>query len=69
MGQVDIGNFHGEQRIDGLVIGYDYNQQQWIDTSPACPVCAGESYPLGKLGSRVHYCCRACGMEFSEAQT
>ena len=35
----------------------------------ACPVCAGESYPLGKLGSRVHYCCRACGMEFSEAQT
>ena len=38
------------------------------DDAPVCPVCAGESYPLGKLGSRVHYCCRACGAEFSEVQ-
>lgn len=31
-----------------------------------CPVCSGPGLLLGELGSRVHYRCRNCGMDFSE---
>jgi tRNA(Ile2) C34 agmatinyltransferase TiaS len=34
---------------------------------PACPVCGGEGKPLGRLGRRVHFRCRDCGSDFSEA--
>lgn len=30
-----------------------------------CPLCAGPGISLGLLGSREHFSCRACGMEFS----
>lgn len=33
---------------------------------PVCPVCrCPECPPLGRLGSRTHYRCRGCGMDFS----
>lgn len=34
-----------------------------------CPVCGGEGESLGSLGGRVHYRCRACGMEYSRKGT
>ena len=34
--------------------------------SPACPMCSSPGVPLGKLGSRVHYRCRNCGIDFSQ---
>lgn len=30
-----------------------------------CPLCAGPGISLGLLGSREHFSCRNCGMEFS----
>lgn len=30
-----------------------------------CPVCDWLNEPMGQLGSRVHYRCRACGMDYS----
>jgi DNA-directed RNA polymerase subunit RPC12/RpoP len=35
------------------------------DEPVQCPVCPGEGVILGALGTRVHYRCRDCGMEFS----
>ena len=36
------------------------------EEGPACPVCeGGEGYLLGRLGSRVHFRCRDCGIEWS----
>lgn len=29
--------------------------------TPACPVCGDETLPLGTLGRRAHFRCRACG--------
>ena len=34
-----------------------------------CPMCGASNAPLGSLGSRVHYSCRACGMSFSHERT
>lgn len=31
---ISMGNFHGAQRKNGSIIGYDYTHQAWIDTSP-----------------------------------
>lgn len=30
-----------------------------------CPMCNGAPSVLGKLGSRIHYRCQACGWEWS----
>lgn len=30
-----------------------------------CPICDGEGVPLGELGNREHFRCRACGADFS----
>lgn len=30
-----------------------------------CPVCSGVCNVMGELGSRIHYRCRACGMDHS----
>lgn len=32
-----------------------------------CPYCGEVNEPLGKLGNRVHYRCRACGIEYSHS--
>lgn len=31
----------------------------------ACPVCGGGAGPLGRLGRRRHWLCRACGAQWS----
>lgn len=32
-----------------------------------CPICgSGTGLPLGRMGSRIHYRCVNCGMEYSE---
>jgi hypothetical protein len=34
---------------------------------PFCPACdSGESVYLGTLGTREHYSCRDCGMQYSQ---
>ena len=33
-----------------------------------CPLCAGPGISLGLLGSREHFSCRNCGMEFSRKE-
>jgi RecJ-like exonuclease len=33
----------------------------------SCPACGGTGQMIGKLGSRTHYRCRQCGMDFSHA--
>lgn len=33
-----------------------------------CPICRGPGIKLGKLGNRVHYRCRNCGMMWSRRQ-
>lgn len=33
--------------------------------SADCPICGTESEPLGLLGTRLHYSCRACGLMYS----
>lgn len=30
-----------------------------------CPVCNYSNEPMGTLGNRVHYRCRACGLMYS----
>jgi tRNA(Ile2) C34 agmatinyltransferase TiaS len=35
------------------------------DNLDFCPVCDAESAPMGQLGNRLHYRCRACGMMWS----
>jgi uncharacterized protein (DUF983 family) len=30
-----------------------------------CPICGGEGYLLGRLGSKFHCRCRDCGIEWS----
>ncbi len=37
-----------------------------LEATPACPACGGETYPLGALGRRAHFRCRACGSDCSE---
>jgi len=32
-----------------------------------CPVDGGVAIPLGQLGRSVHYRCRSCGYDFSNA--
>lgn len=32
-----------------------------------CPMCEGESYPMGILGNIEWYRCRCCGWEFSRS--
>jgi len=32
-----------------------------------CPICGGEAGLLGILGTRHHFTCRNCGMQFSES--
>ena len=36
-------------------------------TQGDCPTCAGSGSFLGALGTRGHYRCRCCGMEWSSA--
>ena len=38
-------NLHGEYRPDGSWIGYDYDKQLWIDTSPLAE--RDPAYPAG----------------------
>jgi DNA-directed RNA polymerase subunit RPC12/RpoP len=33
-----------------------------------CPMCSGPGNLLGKLGKRVHYRCRNCGMDFNHEE-
>ena len=39
-----------------------------ISDSPKCPVCGGPGTFLGKLGERIHYKCRNCGIGFSHKE-
>lgn len=32
---------------------------------PACPVCGGPGTLLGAMGTRLHFRCRDCGMDWS----
>ena len=34
-----------------------------------CPACGEFNFPMGPLGKRMHYSCRACGMEYSHDTT
>ncbi len=33
-----------------------------------CPVCGEVNGPIGKLGRLLHFCCRACGMWYSQEE-
>lgn len=35
----------------------------------SCPYCNHDNYPIGVLGSRMHYSCCACGMQYDYQQT
>ena len=35
------------------------------DNACSCPACDEVNYPMGTLGSIIHYRCRACGLEYS----
>ena len=35
--------------------------------APDCPVCSGESSPLGQLGALTWFRCRRCGVNFSSS--
>lgn len=48
-----------EETIERIVGG------EWDEEIVPCPVCDGEGVPLGALGNRMHYRCRACGMDFN----
>jgi len=40
------------------------------DDSPdeySCPCCSEINFPIGNLGYRAHYRCRACGMMYSRS--
>lgn len=37
------------------------------DEPMGCPMCDGESIPLGSLGSRMYLRCRQCGWGWSVA--
>lgn len=41
------------------------NPHESYEHGPECPMCGGDGVPMGVLGSRAHYSCRQCGMEFS----
>lgn len=36
--------------------------------APKCPACGGPGNSLGKLGKRVQYRCRNCGIDFSHEE-
>lgn len=41
-------------------------EQEILEEEPRfCPACGGETYELGRLGMRIHYRCRACGIDSS----
>lgn len=31
-----------------------------------CPLCQSENYPIGWIGTSIHYSCRDCGWWWSE---
>ena len=37
-----------------------------LDQFTWCPACDAGNYPSGQLGSRLHYRCRSCGMDYSK---
>lgn len=38
-----------------------------MDELTSCPICGYTNAPIGALGNLLHYCCRACGMWYSDA--
>ena len=43
-----------------------YDDLNFDDTAVvACPMCEGYATLLGRLGTRRHYRCRMCGIDFS----
>lgn len=52
------GSKLGGDRHDAVVLGDDEPEGE-------CPLDGGEATLLGKLGSRSHFRCRACGIDFS----
>lgn len=45
----------------------DGHEGEGSEEGPSCPRCGGPGVPLGALGSRMHYRCRNCGDDFSQA--
>lgn len=62
---------HGE--TDGatalLSAGSDvYDDDAWdalLDAPLSCPLCTGDLIPMGSLGTRAWFRCRACGLDQS----
>lgn len=52
------GSKLGGDRHDAVVLGDD-------EPVGACPLDGGDAVPLGTLGSRTHFRCRSCGIDFS----
>jgi hypothetical protein len=52
-----LGKKFGKDEMDG---GFE---------QPSCPACGGEGGYLGQLGSRHHFSCRGCGMQFSHVES
>lgn len=48
---------------------FDYEDEYDEPEQEDCPVCGCPNVPMGQLGTRTHFCCRACGMGFSTAVT
>jgi hypothetical protein len=44
----------------------DKKPQRVYGPEPACGACGGELIPLGSLGAREHFRCRACGLGSSQ---
>jgi len=56
----------GDEPLDFEVMVSGFDEDDDDEDEPAeCPVCGGPGVILGTLGTRVHYRCRDCGMEFS----
>lgn len=54
-----------ELRDDGADYRKPYTQQPYPEENPQCPACGGPGVSIGQLGSRHHFRCRNCGLDFS----
>lgn len=53
---------HAQELIDESVEAGDIYSNEPVE----CEVCSGQAEPIGALGNRLHYRCRACGADQSK---
>jgi hypothetical protein len=50
---LEIGRFRGERLPDGSIVGFDYETQSWVDTSPDAK--RDPSFPEGSASNPLSF--------------